>query len=114
MKIEHDRIKMFHALNLMSGRLFIKTILRRIELSKDLFISEIELGKEVFVSQDLSQDQLPYSFRYYDSLIQLIYQNIAYERKEFYGMKKAIALNFYQNSTGHQLMCHLGIKDDGT
>jgi hypothetical protein len=54
MKIEFERIKMFHALHLMNGRLFLKTLIRRIELSKDLFIAEIELGKEVFVTQDLS------------------------------------------------------------
>lgn len=114
MKIEFDRIRMFHALHLMSGRLFLRTIIRRIQLSKDIFMLEIEGGKEVFVAQDLSQDTLPYSFRYYDSLIQMIYHDIAFERKEFYGLKKAIALNFYKNSFSNRLMCNLGIKEDGS
>lgn len=42
MKIEFDRIRMFHALHLVDGRLYLKTMLRRIKLSKDMFILEIE------------------------------------------------------------------------
>lgn len=43
----------------------------------------------------------------------MIFHNIKTDRKEFYGLKKAIALTFYQNSYKNKLMCKLGLKENG-
>ena len=56
----------------VKGLLLVKTILKRIQLSKQLFMLEIEQGNEVFIPQDLSQDQFPISFWYYDSILKII------------------------------------------
>lgn len=45
---------MFIGLGLMEKELFLKGILKRIELQKDIFIEEIEQGKESFLMNDLS------------------------------------------------------------
>ena len=68
-RIMLDKLRMLLNLKLLSGVVFIQTLLRRIELTKEIFVSEIEQGKEVFICSDLSQDQLPKSFRYYDSIL---------------------------------------------
>lgn len=44
----------------------------------------------------------------------MIYTSISFHRKEFYGLKKAIALNFYQNTFTNKVLCTLGIKEDGS
>ena len=54
------------------GILYIKAIIKRVELSKYLFIHEIEQGQEVYIPQELSQDNLPPSFRYYDPILAFI------------------------------------------
>lgn len=69
-------------------------MLRRIELTKEIFVSEIEQGKEVFIYPDLSQDQYPKSFRYYDSILQMVQEKITMDRREFYGLQKAIAIAY--------------------
>ena len=48
------------------------TLIRRIELSKEIFIIELEQGNEVFISKDLSQNSLPKSFKYYDYILQMV------------------------------------------
>jgi hypothetical protein len=56
----------------ISGILHVNAVLIKIEQAKKLFVMDISEGTEVFIPKDLSQDQLPISFRYYDPLIQII------------------------------------------
>ena len=48
------RIQMFIGLGLMQKELYLKGILKRIDLQKDIFIEEIEQGKESSLMKDLS------------------------------------------------------------
>ena len=41
----------------------------RLKLVKEIFVIEIEQNREVFFPKELNQNDLPYSFRYYDHLI---------------------------------------------
>ena len=56
----------------ISGVIFLRALLKKIDLARDLFIMDIEEGQEVFIPKDLSVDHLPYSFRYYDPVIPVI------------------------------------------
>ena len=64
-------------LKITSGMSFIKLILNRIKLQREVFIIEIEQGNQVLVPPYLSQDSLPCSFRYYDPIIRIIQDNIS-------------------------------------
>jgi hypothetical protein len=44
-------------------------LLKRIEISKKLFIIDIEQGLEVFIPSDLQQNKLPMTFRYFDPIL---------------------------------------------
>lgn len=59
-------------LRLVNGPLFLRVLLKKIEVKKKMFVYNIERGQEVFIPRELSQDQLPLSFRYYDPLISII------------------------------------------
>lgn len=63
-------------MKLIGGLLYIDAIRKRIEISKELLILELEQGNEALIYQELSQDKLPYSFRYYDSILRLINDKI--------------------------------------
>ena len=68
----YNRIKLFTSLGLITGVQYISCILKQIEITKKLFVLELEQGKEVKIPEKLSQDKLPYSFRFYDCIIHTI------------------------------------------
>jgi hypothetical protein len=55
---------------------------------------DIEKGEEVYMSKELRQDWLPLSFRFYDQTFNMIQKRISCDRREFYGLIKAIALYY--------------------
>ena len=48
---------------------------------------EIEYGGEVFIPNELSQDRLPYAFRYYDPILTFVQDNIDDEKRDFFLLK---------------------------
>jgi hypothetical protein len=97
-KILFNRLNLYLKLGILSESVYIMVLLRRIELSKELFIIELEQGKEVFISKDLSQDNLPKSFRYYDYILQMVQENISQDRKQFYALQKAIQFAYKEKN----------------
>lgn len=57
---------------LIGGVVFLKTLLRRIELSKELLVLDVEKGEEVLIPPELSQEKLPASFKYYDCILAVV------------------------------------------
>ena len=66
---------------------FIKVLLMKIELTKRLFVLDIEQGMETIIADDLSQSDLPASFRYYDSVLRIIDADISDESRQFFNLK---------------------------
>ena len=62
-------VKMLISLKAVSGLMFVRLLIKRVELVKELFIQETEDGGEIFIPYELSQDFLPQSFRYYDPVL---------------------------------------------
>lgn len=56
----------------LSGILYVNAILIKIEQAKKLFVIDFSEGCEVYIPSDLSQNNLPISFRYYDPIIQIV------------------------------------------
>jgi hypothetical protein len=70
-EIKLSKLKLVLGLKSLKGMLFIRALLQKIELSKQIFVMEVQEGQEVHICQDLSQQHLPNSFRYYDPLISI-------------------------------------------
>ena len=66
------KLKMITSAHAIKGTLYIEILLKKIELTKTLFIQELESGSEVFIPKDLSQDCFPSSFKYYDPIIGIV------------------------------------------
>ena len=82
----------------ISGVLYLKALIKRVELAKFLFVHEIEYGSEVFIPNELSQDRLPYSFRYYDPILNFVQDNITDDKRDFYLLKNQLAYLLYSRS----------------
>ena len=54
------------------GMMYIEAMIYKIKLIKELFIYELEAGFESIIPRELSQDTLPFSFRYYDPIIAIV------------------------------------------
>ena len=47
---------MLISLKAVTGILFVKCLIKRVNLAKCLFVQEVEDGDEIFIPQELSQD----------------------------------------------------------
>jgi hypothetical protein len=61
-------LNMIAQLKALQGELYILIILKRISLSREIFLMNIEIGMETMIPRDLSQEGLPASFKYYDPI----------------------------------------------
>ena len=60
-------------LKAIKGISFVKLLVKKFQLTKEIFIYEIEKGEmESLIPEVLSQRHLPYSFRFYDPTIAII------------------------------------------
>jgi len=55
---------------------------------------ELMSGQEVNVPKDLSQSNLPYSYRYYDPILLLIKGMMPQENREYFALKKGLDFKF--------------------
>lgn len=85
-------------MKLIGGLIYVQAMLKRIQIAKDLMIIELEQGNEVLISKELSQDDLPLSFRYYDSILRIIQRKINPHQREMQIARKSMAYMFHENS----------------
>ena len=82
----------------ISGALYLKALIKRVELAKFLFVHEIEYGGDVFIPNELSQDRLPHAFRYYDPILSFVQDNIDDDKRLYYLLKNQLAYLLYSKS----------------
>ena len=61
---------------MVKGPIYIEALLIMINIRKQMFIYELEKKVEAFIPEDLCQNELPFSFRYYDSIMAIVSENI--------------------------------------
>ena len=64
-----------------------------------MFVLEVEQGQAVYIPNELRQDDLPLSFRFYDPVLRIIFTGCSDNRKEFFALKNEFDINqIFQNS----------------
>ena len=53
-RILFNRLNLYLKLGVLTKYVYLMVLIRRIELSKELFVIDLEQGKEVFITKDLS------------------------------------------------------------
>ena len=77
------------------GILYIMALKKKINTVRELFMMDIEDGIDTLIPKDLSQDHLPLSFRYYDSIIATIAENITNEKRKILTNRQQLAQKLY-------------------
>ena len=78
----YRKIQLMMFLKCVQGTVFIKLKLKQIELKKEIFLLDIEQGREVIIPSELSIDQFPLSYWYYDFILNYLQESISDEIKE--------------------------------
>ena len=78
--------------------------LRMIDMTKRLFVLELEQGKEVTIPRLLSLRKLPYSYRFYDSLIHMVQQKTSIEKKNMLALQMSLCKHYYNQYTNTGLV----------
>ena len=89
--IRYNTLNIMIKMQIINGPRFIEALLVRSMLTKELFLMDIEQGSEINIPQELSQDHLPPSFRYYDQILLLIQEKLSQNRRVFSKIKIKLA-----------------------
>ena len=71
-------------LRVINGEIYVKSILSKIELLKELLLRDVELGSSVYLCDEFNMNDLPLSFRYYDPILRIIIKKLNPKRERFY------------------------------
>ena len=82
-----DKCKFMLGIGDLHDVFYIKTILKKKALIKQQFVLEMEHEQEVYIPDELSCDQYPKSFRYYDPIIQITNQLFSTKQKLYHCLK---------------------------
>ena len=78
------KLKTILAIRAGKTEMFIRVLLKCIQLQKELFVLELEQGQQVFIPNELNQKGLPYSFRYYDPILSYVYDYCTDEKRQVF------------------------------
>lgn len=81
------------------------------QLEKELFTLEISRGTEVKIPPSLDQSKLPFSYRYFDPIINIVKFNLEGTNRDFAKLKKSISYAFDQKYQANSIF-NVGNKDD--
>lgn len=96
-EINLRKLNTFIKTGMFGGKQYLQAVLRRIKLTKDLFILNLNSGKEIAIPYELSQKQLPMSFRYYHFILNYIQDNLGSDKKKYLQLSSMISKAFNEN-----------------
>ena len=76
-----NRIMLYLSLGLVDSLQRIFLLLRLIDIQKRVFVIELEQGQEAHIPKLLSNETLPASYQYYDSIVHIC-QNLCSKEKQ--------------------------------
>jgi hypothetical protein len=88
----------------------VKISLLGIELAKELFMLELEQAKFNCIPDELSQTNLPLSFRFYDPIIVFIKQQMNRTVEQYNNLKNALTEYFGDEIQSLSVLKRLGIE----
>ena len=88
------KIKNLLASKQITGPRYLMAWIKIFEIVKLLFLLELEQDSDVLIPDELSQDKLPMSFRYYDPIIMLIQEKLSKDRRAYLMVKKQVSIIF--------------------
>ena len=69
---QYKKLNLIAKFNLLNGQYFLRLLLKKLKVAKQLFVIEIQKGDEVMIPKELSTKGMPISFTYYDGIVLII------------------------------------------
>lgn len=110
-EITLSKIRILMNLKIITGYTIVNSILKKIEVQKDLLVLDVQLGKEVFLGAEFSMSNLPASFRYYDPILRIIQKKLKPSRTRYFMNQKQLARVMRTKSMSYQLLKQAGLKE---
>lgn len=79
----YQKLKIVVNMKAVRGVLMLKALITKIKYAKQIFVLEIEQSKEAYIPNELSNDNLPQSFWFYDACLQQVQNLVITDKKEF-------------------------------
>jgi hypothetical protein len=106
------KVKFMIAVGGLIDIFYIKCMLRKISLMKKMFVLELEQGQEVFIPKDLTCDNYPISYHYYDPIIQIVNHFFSAESRLYFTLKTEFNLSRLKDSDWQkQFLIKLGVYE---
>ena len=91
---------------------YIKCMLRKISLMKKMFVLELEQGQEVFIPKDLTCDNYPISYHYYDPIIQIVNHFFSAESRLYFTLRTQFNLSRLKEADWQKkILVYLGVYE---
>jgi hypothetical protein len=107
-----NKIKLILSLGIASGSLFLKLVLKRIQIAKLIILNDIENGDPGLLVSDISQDKWPYSFRFYDFILQFVDKRLSNLNKKAHRTEKKISIKVDQRDMSRRFAYNLFRKSE--
>lgn len=76
------KIKFYLGLKYVDKVNYIKLALHKINMARENFITNLENMDEVFIPDEMSQEQYPMSFQFYDSVFHYAQENLSIHKRD--------------------------------
>ena len=93
------KLKLVIQLRAVSGEIYVIILLRLILVCKQLLFKSLENGDEAFIASEISSDQLPASFRFYDPILNIIQEGISDASKDCFELQGSLFSERKQDPT---------------
>ena len=80
----YRKFKLILGMKILQGSLYLKVMLKLIEVAKKLFVYDMEQGGEVYIMSELSQESVPMSLRYYDPILKIVQEDCCAVRNDIF------------------------------
>ena len=105
------KMKLVKNLAGFTGLSFIEIAIKQIRLQKKIFLLEVAQGVVVYIPQELSQRNLPSSYKFYDPILSIIQEELPFETKQFFSVqRKHLLERVYQVDFNRELFEKLGLR----
>ena len=111
----YEKLNLLLSLKAIHGELFLLILIKKVELAKKIFVIEVEQGQAVYITNEIRQDDLPLSMRFYDPVLRIIFTGCSDTCKEFFALKNEFDINqIFQNNLWAKFTAKInGLSGDG-
>lgn len=101
------KIKFYLGLKYVDRVNYIKLAIHKINLARENFMIDLENMDEVFIPEEMSQEQYPMSFQFYDCVFHYAQENLSIHKRDQIRFQSNFKQKHQNNSIANELLKRL-------